>query len=129
MVSDHSLARILVVDDDEDIVSNLFDILTDIGYRTEVATDGNTALEMMSSRTGNGCPFDLALIDYRLPGMDGASLIQRIHALYPSFRAIMITGHTADDGVQAIRKHERLTILQKPVDMRSLLELIDHALN
>src|SRR5207244_3512201 len=62
-------ASILVVDDDEDTRRNLSDILTDLGYHAETAHDGPSALELVRRR-----PFDVALLDLKMPGMDGLTL-------------------------------------------------------
>ena len=67
---------ILVVDDDVDTCDNLRDILTDVGYHVEVAHDGPSALELVRRR-----PYDLALLDLRMPGMDGVTLYREIRKL------------------------------------------------
>ena len=69
---------ILVVDDDEDICSNLADILTDLGYRVDVAHDGVRRLELVRQR-----PYDVALLDLKMPGMDGLTLYREIKKLRP----------------------------------------------
>src|ERR1017187_8416339 len=56
---------ILVVDDEVDTCRNLSDILTDLGYHVEVAHNGMSALEIVQK------PFDVALLDFKMPGMDG----------------------------------------------------------
>lgn len=60
---------ILLVDDDQDICASLSDIISDLGYRVDVAYDGPAALRL-SERN----PYRLALLDYKLPGMDGVEL-------------------------------------------------------
>src|SRR5262249_41613915 len=59
-------ARVLVVDDDVDTCRNLSDILADLGYQVDTAHDGPQALELVRRR-----PYDVALLDLRMPGMDG----------------------------------------------------------
>jgi two-component system, NtrC family, response regulator HydG len=68
----HDPSRILV-DDNVDICRNLGDILTDLGYRVDMAQDGASALELVRQR-----PYDGALLDYRMPGMDGLTLYRVI---------------------------------------------------
>src|SRR5438445_321145 len=68
--------RILVVDDDVDTCRNLSDILTDLGYQVETAHDGLTALELVRRR-----PYEVALLDYKMPGMDGLTLYREIKKL------------------------------------------------
>jgi two-component system, NtrC family, response regulator HydG len=64
---------ILVVDDEVDTCRNLSDILTDLGYRVDVAHDGFTALAMVRQK-----PYDVALLDLKMPGMDGLTLYREI---------------------------------------------------
>src|SRR5262249_19103752 len=82
---DHGVARrkttmtktsILVVDDDVDTCRNLSDILTDLGYRVDVAHDGPSALELVRRHA-----YDIALLDYKMPGMDGLTLYREIKGL------------------------------------------------
>jgi DNA-binding LytR/AlgR family response regulator len=59
---------ILCVDDDPDTCASMSDILTDLGYLVSVAYDGHAALQLVQQQYG------LALLDYRMPGMDGLEL-------------------------------------------------------
>src|SRR5690242_3728448 len=91
---------VLVVDDDVDTCRNLADILTDLGYHVETAHDGPTALEMIRQR-----PYDVALLDYKMPGMDGLMLYREIKRLRAGTVAIVVTayasGGTAEEALQA----------------------------
>ena len=69
-------AHILVVDDEVDTCHNLSDILTDLGYRVDVAHDGISALELVRRNA-----YDVALLDYKMPGMDGLTLYREIKRL------------------------------------------------
>ncbi|HEX8203033.1 MAG TPA: response regulator [Isosphaeraceae bacterium] len=114
---------ILLVDDDVDICRNLSDILTDLGYRVDVAHDGPSALELVE-RT----PYDLALLDLKMPGMDGLTLYRRIKALRAGLVAIVVSAYasraTAEEALSAGAWH----VLAKPVDFPRLLGLVDEAL-
>jgi len=68
MASPHE-PRVLVVDDEPDTCNNLSDILTDLGYRVDCAYDGPAALELVHKG-----PYDVVLLDLRMPGMDGLTL-------------------------------------------------------
>lgn len=128
MVTESS-KRILIVDDDSDTRSNLADILSDVGYETDTAPDGLTALQKIEhDHAAAGRCFDLCLLDFKMPGMDGAELYQRIRQVAPSLRAIMITAYAGKDGVQRATAAGTWKVLQKPVDVRSLLGLIGDAL-
>jgi len=60
---------ILVVDDEVDACLNLADILSDLGYRVDLAHDGESALALVRQRR-----YDVALLDLMMPGMDGTTL-------------------------------------------------------
>ncbi len=121
--------RILIVDDDADIVANLSDILTDLGFRIDTALSGEAALEMVKECCGNGhCCYDVCLLDFKMPGMDGVELLQRFQKDNSKFRAIMITAYAGDDGVQRAVAAGTWEVLRKPVDIPALLKCIDAAL-
>jgi len=114
---------ILVVDDEVDTCRNLSDILTDLGYRVDVAHDGLTALELVRQK-----PYEVALLDLKMPGMDGLTLYREIKKLRADTVAIVVTAYAGGD-----TKAEALTagawqVLAKPVDFPKLLGLVDEAL-
>jgi len=80
--------RILVVDDDPNIRFLLTASLEFEGLEVQTAPDGATALELCATRT-----FDLFLIDYVLPGMDGLALARAIRGQYPELPIALITGN------------------------------------
>src|SRR5262249_12488518 len=69
-------ARVRVVDDDVAPCRNLSDILADLGYQVDTAHDGPQALELVRRR-----PYDVALLDLRMPGMDGLTLYREMRQL------------------------------------------------
>jgi two-component system OmpR family response regulator len=80
--------RILVVDDDPNIRFLLTASLEFEGLEVQTAPDGATALELCATRT-----FDLFLIDYVLPGMDGLALARAIRGQHPELPIALITGN------------------------------------
>jgi CheY-like chemotaxis protein len=115
-------ARILIVDDDPDTCSNLSDILTDLGYQVEIAHDGPAALALARERH-----YDVALLDLKMPGMDGLTLYRELRRVRADTVAIIVTAY-AGSGVQ----EEALAagawrVLAKPVDFPRLLGLVNQA--
>lgn len=114
---------VLVVDDDEDIRATMADILADMGYHVETAGEGLSALELVRRR-----PFDVALLDFKMPGMDGLTLYREIKKVRAGTVAMLVTayagGTTAADALGA----GAWRVLPKPVDVTSLLRLIDEVL-
>ncbi len=111
---------ILVVDDDADITANFVDILTSQGYRADAANNGKSALEMVTRRK-----YDLALLDFQMPDMDGASLFEAIRSVRPELKAIMITAYAANNGVERAKKAGICRVLRKPVDMRLFFSALE----
>ncbi len=123
-----SRRRILIVDDDADTLTNLSDILTDVGYETETACDGQSALEKVGIRCRQDrCRYAVCLLDFKMPGMDGVQLVQELHASFPELPAIMITAFAGDDGVRRALAAGTWKVLRKPVDISDLLLSIDEA--
>ena len=124
--------RILIVDDDRDNLANLSDILSDVGYDTDTAPCAEDAMELVNERCPGGednCRYDLCLLDFKMPGMDGVELYGKILARNPNLRAIMITAYAGDDGMQRAEAAGTWQVLRKPVDIKTLLEMIREAIS
>jgi CheY-like chemotaxis protein len=115
-------SRILVVDDDVDTCRNLCDILTDLGYRVEMAHDGPAALELVRSNT-----YDVALLDYKMPGMDGLTLYREIKRLRAGTVAIVVTAYAGGVTPEEVLGAGAWQLLPKPVDFGRLLKLVEEA--
>jgi CheY-like chemotaxis protein len=115
--------RILVVDDDRDICRNLSDILTDLGYQVESAHDGVSALELVRER-----PYDVALLDMKMPGMDGLTLYREIKRQRASTVSLLVTAYASPATAEAALAAGAWKVVSKPVDLRNLLGLVDEAL-
>jgi CheY-like chemotaxis protein len=114
---------ILIVDDDRDNCQNLFDILSDLGYRVDVAYDGYSALELVRTR-----PYDVALLDLKMPGMDGLELYRQIRRLRSETVAIIITAYASDSTAEQALTAGAWKVFPKPVDFPKLLGLVEEAL-
>ncbi len=116
----HSL---LVVDDEVDTCRNLSDILTDMGYHVDIAHDGQTALEMVRQK-----PYDVALLDLKMPGMDGLTLYREIKKVRAGTVAIVVTAYASSDTAAEALTAGAWQVLSKPVDFPRLLNLVQEAL-
>lgn len=116
--------EILVVDDDRDTCQNLCDILTDIGYSVQTAGDGLAALELVRGRA-----FDVALLDYKMPGMDGLALYREIKRISPATVAIIISAYVTPATADEAHRAGTWKVLAKPVDVRAVLPLVEEALS
>jgi DNA-binding NtrC family response regulator len=115
---------LLVVDDEPDICANMADILRDAGYRVDVAHDGLAALELVRQRR-----YDLALLDLKMPGMDGLELYRRIKQMGSGTVAIIVTAYATSETAASALAAGAIRVLAKPVDLGQLLHLIDTALD
>ena len=118
------LHRILIVDDEPDTCANLSDILTDLGYQVDTAHDGFAALELVKKHT-----YDVALLDLRMPGMDGLELYRRIREVSAGTVAIVVTAYASSDTAKSARAAGAWQIVPKPVNIGKLLGLVAHALD
>jgi two-component system response regulator HydG len=116
-------AAILVVDDDVDTCRNLSDILTDLGYHVDTAHDGPSALEHVR-RQG----YDVALLDLKMPGMDGIELYREIRKLRAETVALVVTAYASRAAAEQALAAGAWQVLAKPVDFGRLLGLVDQAL-
>jgi CheY-like chemotaxis protein len=114
---------ILVVDDEVDTCQNLRDILTDLGYEVDTAQDGPTALELARQKA-----YDLALLDLKMPGMDGLTLYHELRQLRASTVAIIVTAFASKETTDQALAAGAWRLLAKPVDFPRLLQLVDAAL-
>jgi len=115
--------RILVIDDDEDIRKVLSEILKDNGYNADSAETGGEALRKAEKKF-----YNLALIDIRLPDIEGIELLTKIRETKPKMRKIIITGYpTLKNAVEALNKGADAYIM-KPLDIEKVLATIKEQL-
>jgi DNA-binding NtrC family response regulator len=114
--------RILVVDDDVDTCLNLSDILCDFGYEVMTAHSGADALSLVRAHA-----FDVALLDLKMPGMDGLTLFREIKRLNSGMVGIIITAYATGDSAEQALQAGAWRVLSKPVDLERLMPLVDEA--
>ncbi len=115
--------RILVVDDDESIRKRLTFILLDRKFNVETASNGENALKKVGVQF-----FNIAVLDYRLPDMDGVILGKNIKRISTETEVIILSGRaTLESAISAI-KENIYDYLTKPVDPDKLIEVINSAL-
>jgi DNA-binding NtrC family response regulator len=113
---------VLVVDDDLDTCSNLQDSLADMGYDVDTAQDGSTALEMVRRK-----PYDVALLDLKMPGMDGLTLYREIRKLRAGTVAMIVSAYATPETTSEALNAGAWRVMSKPVDFLKLLPLLDEA--
>ncbi len=116
-------ARILIIDDDENIRKVLKTILEDEGYIVDTADTAKKAIEQ-SEKTF----YNLALIDVRLPDMEGIELLSKMRSTKPKMRKIIVTGYpTLQNAISAVNKGADAYIM-KPFEVEKILQTIQEQL-
>ena len=109
---------ILVVDDDPSVRATIACALTELGYTVRTAADGETAIELVREK-----PPGLIILDYLMPGMDGAEVAREIAAIDPELPIVFSTGHAALRTLRAAAG-EDVRILEKPFTLDELDALL-----
>ena len=112
--------RIMVVDDDPALRMTLEEILTDEGHDVISAEDGYQAIRFASEN-----PIALIFMDIRMPGMTGIDAFSRIKEILPDCVVVLMTGHAVQSLVDEAWEQGAREILQKPVIIDRLLEIVD----
>src|SRR5258708_4010152 len=113
---------ILVVDDDSALIRTLADILRLHGYATSTAATGREGLAIAVEH-----PPALAVVDLRLPDMEGTELAAKLHALSELTQVVVLTGNASvESAVAALREHS-VDYLLKPVNVEQLLQVVSVA--
>jgi ActR/RegA family two-component response regulator len=111
--------RILIIDDDTDMLETLGDILQEKGYVTETAKTGKEALIKAENLF-----FNVALVDMKLPDMIGTEVLRNLRKKYPSMITIVMTGHaTLQNAIEALNLGVNAFIM-KPIDAEKVDAMI-----
>lgn len=113
---------LLIVDDDTDLLDVLTTLFTAQGYDVAAATSGKEALEILDRKTAR-----VALIDYRMPGMDGLELCRRLKARNPASLAIAMSGYLQVFSLVDVREAGFDDMIEKPFELDALKTLVDDA--
>jgi DNA-binding response OmpR family regulator len=116
--------RILIVDDDDTIRSTMKAILEDEGYKVDLAASGKEGVQK-----ANETSYNIALLDIRLPDMEGIELLKLMKPSVPRTRKIMVTGYpSTQNAIEALNKNADAYLI-KPVDIEKLLKTIEEERN
>ncbi|MHB0968809.1 MAG: sigma-54-dependent transcriptional regulator [Thermoanaerobaculia bacterium] len=117
------MAKILVVDDEPAIRKTLSSILEDDGHETALCESGEEGLARYARED-----FDLVLLDVWLPGIDGLSFLERIHAPNGAPPVIVISGHGSVETAVRATRLGAYDFLEKPLSLERVLLTVNHAL-
>ena len=114
--------KVLLVDDEEDLVRTMAERMEMRDLGSDIALDGEQALSMIE----NEMP-DVMVLDLRMPGLDGMEVLRRVKEAYPKIAVIIMTGHGSDKDEQEARRLGAFDYLRKPVDIAHLMEVVKNA--
>ena len=118
-----SQKRILIVDDDQLILTSIGVILELEGYCVDMAENGLDAVEKCKTRF-----YDLAIVDWRLPDIEGTALILQLKEINPRMSIIMLTGYPSKENCALAFSNGADEFLLKPIDVEFLLNKISELL-
>jgi CheY-like chemotaxis protein len=116
-------ARVLVIDDEEDVRELIAELLGAEGYAVATAPDGQLAVEAVRATH-----FDVATLDLRMPGMSGRETLASLRAVDPGLAVIIASGYVTDEDRQVCGALGACEVVTKPFSVARLLAVVDSAL-
>jgi DNA-binding response OmpR family regulator len=114
--------KVLLVDDEEELVKALVERLEIRGITADVALNGEQGLQRVKYNTP-----DVMVLDLRMPGIDGLEVLRRVRKSHPQIRVIILTGHGSERDREVAERIGAFDYLQKPVDIQVLVEVLNRA--
>ena len=116
-------SRILIIDDDSDLLNALCGILTGAGYEAVGFSSGAQALKAFGRQE-----FDVVLTDLAMPEMDGTELLKKLHSIDPDLICIIMAGQSSEKKAMALLKQDAFDLILKPFKLNYLLSVLTRAL-
>ncbi len=113
---------ILIVDDDPGMTETLSDILGDMGYDVAVAEEGYRAIEMIKEKA-----YDVALMDIKMPGINGVETFKEAKRISPKTIVIMMTAYSVENLVKEALREGAYGIIYKPLEIEKVVDFIEKA--
>ncbi len=117
--------RVLVIDDEEAILHMVREALTEHGYQVDLALDGETGLQRL-----NQTPYDLTLCDWKMPGLNGQQVYERLRISNPALseRMIFLTGDIINEKTRRFLQDYNKVCLTKPFSLNEFRSAISEAM-
>jgi len=120
---DEARPRVLLIDDEKDIVRTFTLFLEKFGYSVDSASSGGEALAKLGENL-----YHVVIFDYRLPDTSGTDLLRRANELQPAAVKVMLTGFPSPENATESLSLGVDSYLLKPVDMNEVLAVIEEKL-
>lgn len=119
----NTMQKILVVEDDKDMRRMIHSILKEEGYKIDKAYNGRHAINKIKSKN-----YNMVLLDYKLPDMDGLNVLKEIRTMKKSLPVIMISAYGSPSVKLTAKKLGVYRFFDKPFDLKRLVKIIKKAL-
>jgi DNA-binding NtrC family response regulator len=116
------LFKVLLVDDEQELVQTLSERLMMRDMGTTVAYDGESALAMVKEEEP-----EVMVLDLRMPGIDGIEVLRQVKSTNPDIEVIILTGHGDAKDKEICMKLGAFAFLQKPIDIQLLTQTLQKA--
>ena len=118
-------AKVLVMDDEEMILTVVTEVLNTIGIKVDTAPDGETAIEMYKTAIADSKPFDVVIMDLTIPGgMGGKEAVKNILEIDPKAKVIVSSGYSIDPVMANYSEYGFKGIIAKPYTLNKLQNII-----
>lgn len=114
------MAKVLVVDDDKDILWTLEEELSSYGFDVKTANSGEEALNLLENE-----PVDYLVIDLKMPDMNGIDLLLKAKEKYPDIKVVVITAYGSEEVREDVMKKGAIKYLEKPFGVDELIKAIE----
>ncbi len=118
-------SRLLIVDDNEDILSTFYEFFNSMRYEVKTAVDGFAALKLLRDKSNF---FDCLITDLVMPNISGVGLISIVKKEYPHLKIIAMTGYGDQPGALASEAQADI-VLFKPIDLFKIENTVSELLN
>lgn len=114
--------RVLLIDDEEELVATMKERLELRGIETDAVTTSDEGLDLIAKR-----PFDVVVVDLKMPGLGGTEVVDLIKLRQPQIEVLLITGHGSGHGELDELLSRGYRILLKPFKIERLITMISEA--
>ena len=121
-MDDHPSVRVLLIDDEEMLLEYMSKRLLKKGFTVKCTFSGEEAVEAAQQQH-----FDVAVVDLKMPGMDGVETQKRLHEIQPFLQCIVLTGHGSIDSALESGQQDAFRYLLKPLEYDTLVASINEA--
>ncbi|MCK4907282.1 MAG: response regulator [Spirochaetes bacterium] len=116
-------STLLIVDDEEVVLSGLSEMLADFNYNILTASNGEVALDILSTEE-----VDLIIADINMPHIDGKKILTAVKEIEPDTPIILITGIDIEKGKEFAEKNKADGFLEKPFHLDDIRPMIENSL-